>query len=149
MYRLNSPSYQGSNKYMYERGPIYISDSLYSPYMYRETPMTSLDDEFEDEIYIGQPIEIMDDVKESFTTEEAREIAKELDITFDKFDLEQFRMGLDVELEHGRRNPFTDVTGDDPILTGKIALAHLNEFPDYYTRLKKMEEEAKAYWEGR
>jgi hypothetical protein len=52
-------------------------------------------------------------------------------------------MGLDVELEHGLRAPSTDVTGDDPILTGKIALAHLNEFADYYTRLEKMEREAK------
>lgn len=77
--------------------------------------------------------------KTCFTTEEAIEIARELGIDFTKFDVEQFRMGLDVELEHGTRNPKTDVTGDDPILTGKIALAHLNEFSDYYTRLVKME----------
>ena len=51
-------------------------------------------------------------------------------------------MGLDVELEHGLIDPSTDVTGNDPILTGKIALAHLNEFADYYTRLEKMEREA-------
>lgn len=51
-------------------------------------------------------------------------------------------MGLEVELEHGLNDPSTDVTGNDPILTGKIALAHLNEFGDYYTRLKKMESEA-------
>lgn len=90
-------------------------------------------------------------IKTSFTTEEAIEIAKALGIDFDKeqFDIEQFRMGLDVELEHGRRNYATNVTGDDPILTGKIALAHLMEFPDYYTRLAKLEDEAKAYWEGR
>ena len=59
------------------------------------------------------------------------------------FDVEQFRMGLDVELEHGLRDPSTNVTGSDPVLTGKIALAHLNEFADYYTRLAKMESEAK------
>lgn len=58
------------------------------------------------------------------------------------FDVEEFRAGMEVELEHGARDPATDVTGDDPIVTGKIALAHLNEFPDYYTRLKRMEEEA-------
>lgn len=52
-------------------------------------------------------------------------------------------MGLDVELEHGLIDPSTDVTGDDPLLTGKIALAHLNEFADYYTRLDKMEQQAK------
>lgn len=86
--------------------------------------------------------------KTSFTTAEAIKIARQLGIDFskEKFDVEQFRMGLDVELEHGLRDPFTNVTGNDPILTGKIALAHLREFPDYYTRLKKFEEEAKAYW---
>jgi hypothetical protein len=56
--------------------------------------------------------------------------------------VEQFRKGLDVELEHGLHDPSTDVTGNDPIITGKIALAHLNEFADYYTRLEKMEREA-------
>ena len=90
-------------------------------------------------------------VKTSFTTEEAIDIAKALCLDFGKeqFDNEQFRMGLDVELEHGRIHCLTDVTGDDPILTGKTALAHLMEFPDYYTRLKKLEDEAKAYWEER
>lgn len=77
-----------------------------------------------------------------FTAEEAKKIGATLGIDWSKFDVEQFRMGLDVELEHGRRDPVTDVTGDDPIITGKIALAHLNEFPDYYTRLYQMEEEA-------
>ena len=52
--------------------------------------------------------------------------------------MEQFLAGLDVELEHGRHDPQTDVTHDDPITTGMIALAHLKEFPDYYyTRLAK------------
>ena len=59
------------------------------------------------------------------------------------FDIEQFRSGMDVELEHGRHDPVTNVTDDDPVLTGKIALAHLNEFADYYTRLERMEEQAK------
>ena len=58
-------------------------------------------------------------------------------MNWSKFDIEQFRMGLDVELEHGIRDEHTDVTHDDEITTGKIALAHLNEFPDYYSRLKK------------
>ena len=86
--------------------------------------------------------------KTTFTTKEASEIAKELEINFSKelFDLEQFRMGLDVELEHGKRSPKTNVTNDDYILTGKIALAHLNETPDYYTRLSKLEQEAKQFW---
>ena len=80
--------------------------------------------------------------KEHFTTEKAREIGDKLNIDWSRFDIEQFRMGLDVELEHGLVDPSTDVTGNDPILTGKIALAHLNEFADYYTRLEKMEREA-------
>ena len=78
-----------------------------------------------------------------FTIDRAREIGHALGIDWRRCDVEQFRMGLDVELEHGQHDPATDVTGDDPILTGKIALAHLNEFPDYYTRLMKMESEAK------
>ena len=77
-----------------------------------------------------------------FTTEQALEIGSALGIDWSKFDVEQFRTGLDVELEHGRRNPATDVTGDDDMTTGKIALAHLSEFPDYYTRLAAMEAEA-------
>ena len=81
--------------------------------------------------------------KKQFTTEKAREIGDKLNIDWSRFDVEQFRMGLDVELEHGLVDPSTDVTGNDPILTGKIALAHLNEFADYYTRLDKMEQEAK------
>ena len=85
--------------------------------------------------------------KKSFSTEEAKKIGEALGIDWKNFDVEQFRMGLDVELEHGLRDPKTNVTNDDPIMTGKIALAHLNEFSDYYTRLKKMEEEAEEYWE--
>jgi hypothetical protein len=85
--------------------------------------------------------------KDRFTYTEAREIGEELGIDWSDFDVEQFRMGLDVELEHGMTDPDTDVTGDDAITTGKIALAHLNEFPDYYTRLKKMEEEADKFYE--
>ena len=81
-------------------------------------------------------------VEKKFTTEQAKQIGESLGINWSMFDVEQFRMGLDVELEHGLVDPHTNVTNDDPILTGKITLAHLNEFPDYYTRLYKMEEEA-------
>jgi hypothetical protein len=80
-----------------------------------------------------------------FTTEDAERIGAALGIDWSEFDVEQFRMGLDVELEHGAVDPATDVTHDDPIMTGKIALAHLNEFPDYYTRLAEMEEEAERF----
>ena len=82
-----------------------------------------------------------------FTEEEAKRIGDELGITWDKFDVEQFRRGMDVELEHGLCDSNTNVTNDDALVTGKIALAHLNEFPDYYTRLDKMEEEAEEYWD--
>lgn len=80
-----------------------------------------------------------------FTLEQAKKIGESLGIDWSKFDVEQYRMGLDVELEHGKRDPSTNVTNDDPVMTGKIALAHLNEFPDYYTRLEEMEEEAKRF----
>jgi hypothetical protein len=82
--------------------------------------------------------------RKAFTSEEARQIGGALGIDWTKFDVEQYRMGLDVELEHGLVDPHTNVTDDDPIMTGKIALAHLNEFPDYYTRLEKMEREAEG-----
>ena len=84
--------------------------------------------------------------KKSFTAEDAKSIGETLGIKWDRFDVEQFRMGLDVELEHGTRDRSTNVTDDNPVTTGKIALAHLKEFPDYYERLDKLEEEAKIYW---
>ena len=80
--------------------------------------------------------------KRYFTQEQAKEIGEELGIRWNKFDVEQFRQGMDVELEHGLRDPSTNVSNDDPMITGKIALAHLNEIPDYYDRLEKMEEDA-------
>jgi len=79
-----------------------------------------------------------------FTSEEAKRIGEALGIDWSKFDVEQYRMGLDVELEHGLVDPHTNVTNDDPMMTGRIALAHLNELPDYYTRLEKMEREAEG-----
>ncbi|MFA4833775.1 MAG: DUF5661 family protein [Patescibacteria group bacterium] len=87
--------------------------------------------------------------KKNFTNEEAKNIGEALGIKWDKFDVEQFRAGLDVELEHGLVSQHTNVTNSDSLITGKIALAHLNEFPDYYTRLEKLEKEAEKYWEGK
>lgn len=86
--------------------------------------------------------------RSKFTVAEARQIGEQLGINWGKsrFNTEQFRIGLEVELEHGRKHPNTNVTNDDPLTTGKIALAHLNEFPDYYVRLSKMEKEAKSFW---
>ena len=87
----------------------------------------------------------------SFTSDEAKQIGSEIGIDWSTaaFDVEQFRMGLDVELEHGLHDPVTDVTNNDPVVTGKIALAHLHEFPDYYTRLARMEEEARREAQAR
>ena len=78
--------------------------------------------------------------------EEARRVGDLLGMDWRIYDLEQFRRGMDVELEHGLRDPQTDVTHDDPVLTGKIALAHMKEFPDYYERLSRMEAEATKWW---
>ncbi len=80
-----------------------------------------------------------------FTTDEAKEIGDKIGIDWKNVDLEQFRMGLEVEMEHGSLwGDATNVTKDDPLFTGKIAWAHLKEIPDYYTRLDKMESEAEA-----
>lgn len=80
----------------------------------------------------------------SFTIDEAKSIGDQLQIDWTKIDPEQFRHGMDIELEHGTVNPQTNITNDDPLTTGKIALAHLNEFSDYYIRLDKMEAEAEG-----
>ena len=87
------------------------------------------------------------EAKKSFTLSEAKDIGEKLGVKWDKFDLKQFRMGMGVELEHGLCDAATNVTNNDPLMTGKIALAHLKEFPDYYTRLAKMEKEADDFWE--
>lgn len=87
-------------------------------------------------------------MKKEFTSEEAKEIGEKLGVVWEDFDVEQFRMGINVELEHGTRDHITNVSDDDPLTTGKIALAHLNEFSDYYDRLEKMEKEAEAFWEN-
>jgi hypothetical protein len=90
--------------------------------------------------------EIQMTAKSHFTVEQAREIGESIGIdwTTSPFDAEQLRAGMDVELEHGLHDPETDVTGNDPVVTAKIAWAHLKEFADYYIRLAKMEAEAEA-----
>lgn len=87
--------------------------------------------------------------KKKFTIEEAKKIGEKLGIDWSRFDVEQFRKGMEVELEHGLVNSQTNVTNNDSLMTGKIALAHLNEFPDYYVRLEKLEKEADAYWKNK
>ena len=87
--------------------------------------------------------------KKFFTIEEAKKIGDQIGVNWAETKLEEFKQGLRVELEHGLADSRTNVTGDDLNMTGKIAWAHLNEFGDYYTRLKKMEDEAEAYWENK
>jgi uncharacterized protein DUF5661 len=86
-----------------------------------------------------------------FTAEEARAAGERIGIDWarSRFDIEQFRIGMEVELEHGTQDPDTNVTDDDVDMTAKIARAHLNEFPDYYSRLAVMEADAEAYWDAR
>jgi hypothetical protein len=84
-----------------------------------------------------------------FSIEDARRIGTQLGLDWQKIDVEQFRRGLEVELEHGTRDPETNVTDDDLRLTAKIAWAHLKEYPDYYTRLDSLEAGAEAYWKTR
>lgn len=87
--------------------------------------------------------------KREFGAKEAKEIGGRIGVDWTRIPIDEFRMGLSVELEHGAHDPETDVTEDDFLLTGKIALAHLKEFPDYYTRLARMEAEAEDYWSKR
>ena len=86
--------------------------------------------------------------RKAFTADEARTYGEQVGIDWAtaRFDVDEFRAGMGVELEHGLHDGETNVTGDDPTVTARIAWAHLKEFPDYYTRLDRMEEEAKAYW---
>ena len=83
-----------------------------------------------------------------FSEDEAKKIGDSIGVDWDKCPLEEFRMGLTVELEHGKFDPQTNVTDDDDIMTGKIVLAHIKEIPDYYTRLAKMEEEGEEAIKG-
>ncbi len=87
--------------------------------------------------------------KKKFTLDQAKEYGDKLDANWTKFDVEQFCMGMNVELEHGARDARTNVTNDDPLTTAKIAMAHLSEFPDYYTRLQKLEDEANDFWKNK
>jgi hypothetical protein len=83
------------------------------------------------------------------SVDEAKQIGVTLGVNWAEVDVDQFRRGLEVEFEHGLHDPETNVTNDDAALTGKIAWAHLKEFPDYYSRLDKLEAEADAYWASR
>jgi len=82
--------------------------------------------------------------KRNVSLAEARDVGKTLGIDWDAIDVDQFRRGIEVEYEHGAHDPETNVTHDDPTMTGKIAWAHLKEIPDYYSRLDRMEAEAEG-----
>ena len=92
---------------------------------------------------------MMDNNTRRITPADVQEVGVALGLDWNKIDPGQFRRGLEVELEHGARDPDTDVTHDDLTMTGRIAWAHLKEFPDYYTRLDKLEAEADTYWASR
>jgi len=81
-------------------------------------------------------------MKKEFTADGAKVLGEKIGIDFTEYNLEEFRIGLAVELEHGSADPETNVTNDDEVMTAKITWAHLKEIPDYYTRLLKMEKEA-------
>ena len=81
-----------------------------------------------------------------YNSQDAKEIGDYLGINWNEVNLDEFTKGVNVELEHGTRYPETNVTNNDKETTGKIAWAHLKEFPDYYTRLEKLENEAEEYW---
>lgn len=88
----------------------------------------------------------MTEITDRFTLDHAQRIGERIGIDWETspFDPPEFLTGLHVELEHGAHDPETNVTDDDELMTGKIAWAHLKEFPDYYTRLTAMEAEAEA-----
>lgn len=87
-------------------------------------------------------------MKKAVLLSEAETVAASIGIQWGavEFNAEDFRYGMEVEYEHGTRDPQTNVTNDDPLITGRIAWAHLKEYPDYYRRLRVMEAEAEAYW---
>ncbi len=67
-----------------------------------------------------------------FKLKDAYYAASVLNVKFDKYTPEEFLDGINIELEHGTINYKTNVTNNNLITTAKIALAHLNEFPNYY-----------------
>ncbi len=92
-----------------------------------------------DEDKVGCGCAVFGPIEIEFSEDEAKRVGDSLGVDWGKIDLEQFRQGLAVELEHGCRNPQTNITCDNLDLTGKIALVHLFELRDYYSRLKKVE----------
>ena len=82
-------------------------------------------------------------------SKDAKKIGDDLGINWNEVDINEFTKGVNIEFEHGTKYPETNVTKDDKKLTGKIAWAHLKEFPDYFTRLEKLEKKAREYWKNK
>lgn len=80
--------------------------------------------------------------RKQFSPNDAKRIGDVLGIPWGRFDVDQFRMGLNIELERGRRDPQTGLDREHPVVAGVIVLARLNEMPDYYVRLSSMENKA-------
>lgn len=87
--------------------------------------------------------------KKNITKKQAYVIGKKLGIDFNRISVDTFRKAMQVELEHGTAYPLTNVTDDDLLITGKITLTHLLEFPDYYQRLEIMEKQGDDYWKNK
>lgn len=83
------------------------------------------------------------------TKAQARRAGKKLNVDFDVIDEDTLKFGMNIELEHGKRHGITNVTNDSILVSAKIALAHLEEYPDYYEALEKMEDKLKKKWKGK
>jgi hypothetical protein len=82
-------------------------------------------------------------------SKDAKEIGDDIGIDWNEVKLDEFTIGINIEFEHGSNDSETNVTNNDKQMTGKIAWAHLKEFPDYYTRLEKLEKTAGKFWKGK
>lgn len=69
-----------------------------------------------------------------------KDVLNKINKSQQQYNIDEFKKGMDVEMEHGKVDPETNVTNNDPIMTGKIALAHIKESPRYYEKLEKMEQ---------
>ena len=81
-----------------------------------------------------------------FNSKVAKYIGDQLGVNWTNVTVDEFTKGMNMELEHGKKHMATNISNDDPLITGKIAWAHLMEIPDYYTRLEKMEKTALDHW---
>ena len=83
--------------------------------------------------------------RKQISSEEAKRIGETIHIDWEQIDLEQFRQGLMGNHEQAAIDPETGLTYDGVLLTGKVILDHMQEFPDYFTRLEKLKAEADEY----